>query len=284
MPKAIDMESKDSHKKGEMIVVCGAKGGLGKTMISTNLAIALHKKGRRVALWDGDFQFGDVDISLNLQPAFTMQEVIESVDTLDDFSLESLMTKHESGVYVLPAPERPELADLLTPSILTKTRDLLLEQFDYIIVDTGAGITEQSLCLLEKAEKILLVTTSGLSPIKHTKSMLDIFQTLELRDRVQVVINRSTMESMAPIDKILQTLQIETAYTIPNNFMVIHPSLDQGKPLTVYRTKTDVAKAIFKMAETLDSKTPMTSITQFPRSALIKKKPFFQLNWKKGRA
>lgn len=282
MPKSYDHET-NQPKKGKMIVVCGAKGGLGKTMLALNLAISLHKKGRRVVLWDGDFQFGDVDISLNLQPTFTMEDVIESMDTLDEFSMQSLLTEHESGVAVLPAPERPELADLITPSILEKTHNLIRQQFDYMIVDTGAGITDQSLCLLERADTILLVTTSGLSPIKHTKTMLTIFKTLDLSERVQVVINRSTMESMAPIEKILETLQIEAAYTVPNNFMVTHPSLDQGKPLVIYKSKTDVAKAIFKMAENMDSNLPVGAITK-KKGSIFSNPIFFLLKLKRGRA
>ncbi|WEG13581.1 P-loop NTPase [Pullulanibacillus sp. KACC 23026] len=267
----VDQAAMNSKRnKGELIVVCGAKGGIGKTLISINLAIALQKNRKQVALWDGDFQFGDVDISLNLQPTFTMEEVIESMDSLDQYSLESLMTVHESGVAVLPAPRRPEFADLVTPAILTKTLNLLLERYERVVVDTGAGITEQSLSLLEQADQILLVTTSGLSPVKHTKSILEIFDALELRERVRVVINRSTMESMAPIEKILETLQIDTAYTVPNNFSVAHASLDEGRPLTLYKSKSDVARAIFKMAETMETGAPIDPIVP-PKTSFFKK-------------
>jgi pilus assembly protein CpaE len=275
-------DTRPQEKQGHMIVVCGAKGGLGKTMLAINLALSLYKKGRQVALWDGDFQFGDVDISLNLQPAFNMKDVIEGIETLDTFSFQSLLTKHDSGVNVLPSPDRPEFADLITPSILLKTLDYLVSQHDYLVVDTGAGLNEQSLSLIEHATTILLVTTSGLAPIKHTKSMLEIFRTLDLEERVKVIINRSTMESMAPIEKILETLQIETAFSIPNNFMEVHHSLDIGLPLVTSRSKSDVAKAIFKMAETLDSNRPLEKLTS-EKSPYFKSTRFFKSKKKVGR-
>jgi pilus assembly protein CpaE len=254
--------------KGKMIVVSGAKGGIGKTMLSINLAISLYKKGLRVALWDGSFQFGDVDTSMDLHPAFTINDVVESIDTLDPFSLQNLMTKHISGVNVLPASKRPEYAELITPTSITKTAELLLQNYDYVIVDTGTGLNDQSLSLIEQADKILLMTTLDLVPIKNTKLVLEILQTLGLQDRVQMVINRSTMEGATPIEKVLETLQIDTAFYIPNNASLVFQSLNQGVPLVVGRSKSDVAKAIFKIAEGLDS-------NRLPSTVTHRKKPFF---------
>ncbi len=261
----------NSTPKGRLVVICGAKGGIGKTMLSINLAVSLVKKGRRVALWDGDFQFGDIDISMNLQPTFTMQEVIESLDSMDAYSFQSLLTTHETGVDVLPAPDQPEYADLITPVMLTQSLDFLLSAYDYVVVDTGAGLNDLNLSLIERADRILLVTTSGLAPIKHTKSMLKIFRALELESRVQIIINRSTMDSMAPLDTILNTLQIGSAFTIPNHFADVHYSLDHGMPLVSTRSKSDVAKSIFKMAECVDVNRPPDASVEPTKKGLLQK-------------
>lgn len=245
--------SYESTPKGRLVVVCGAKGGIGKTMLSINLAVSLVKKGKRVALWDGDFQFGDIDISMNLQPAFSMRDVIESGGDIDTYSFQSLLTEHHTGVHVLPAPDQPEYADLITPEMINQSLAFLKSEYDYVVVDTGTGLNDHNLSLLERADRILLVTTSGLAQIKHTKSMLRVFHALELTSRVQVIINRSTMESMAPVETILNTLQIESAFTIPNHFADVHYSLDHGIPLVSARSKSIVARAIFKMAEQVDA-------------------------------
>lgn len=255
-------------QKGKMIVVSGAKGGIGKTMLAINLAISLYKKGLQVALWDGAFQFGDVDTSMDLHPSFTINDVAESIDTLDPFTLQNLMTKHSSGVNVLPASKRPEYAELITPASIAITAELLLQNYDYLIVDTGTGLNDQTLSLIERADKILLVTTLDLVPIKNTKYVLDILQTLELKDRVQVVINRSTMEGATPVGKVLETLQMETAFYIPNNAALVFQSLNQGVPLVIGRSKSDVAKAIFKIAEGLVS-------NRVPEKAIHRKKMLF---------
>ena len=97
-------KSNSYPQQGEMIAVCSAKGGIGKTTLTVNLAVALLKKNFSVAVLDGDFQFGDVGLAIDLQTRFTMKEVVEGLETLDEHSLAGYLSKHESGVRVLPAP------------------------------------------------------------------------------------------------------------------------------------------------------------------------------------
>jgi pilus assembly protein CpaE len=244
-------------RKGKMVVICSAKGGVGKTTLAVNLAIALYKKKLQIALMDGDFQFGDVNVAMDLESSFSISDVAERMETLDSFSLNNYMYKHTSGVRVLSAPERPELADLITPEIIDKVSQFILEDYHYLIVDTGVGINDQTLTLIEKADVILLLTTLELISIKNTKRMLQILQTLEMHEKVKVVLNRSTMESVIQADQVPQILQIEHLYFIPNNFQVASKSLNLGIPFVINQPSCDLSKAIFKVAEHLDSNEPM---------------------------
>ncbi|WP_379970796.1 CpaE family protein [Ectobacillus sp. sgz5001026] len=244
-------------RKGKMVVICSAKGGVGKTTLAVNLAIALYKKKLQIALMDGDFQFGDVNVAMDLESSFSISDVAERMEILDSFSLNNYMYKHTSGVRVLSAPKRPELADLITPEIIDKVSQFILEDYHYLIVDTGVGINDQTLTLIEKADVILLLTTLELISIKNTKRMLQILQTLEMHEKVKVVLNRSTMESVIQADQVPQILQIEHLYFIPNNFQVASKSLNLGIPFVINQPSCDLSKAIFKVAEHLDSNEPM---------------------------
>jgi len=245
-------------RKGKMVLICSAKGGVGKTTLSVNLAIALHKKKLQIALLDGDFQFGDVNVAMDLGSSFSISDVAESIGNLDSFSLNSFLSKHSSGVRVLPAPESPELADLLTPDIITEVCDVILENYDYLVVDTGVGLNDQILTLMEKADEILLVTTLELISIKNTKRLMQIFKTLDFQDKVKVVLNRSTMESVMEAEQVPQILDLEQLFSIPNNFQIASKSLNLGIPFVINHPSSDLAKSVFKVAEQLDSNATVT--------------------------
>jgi pilus assembly protein CpaE len=249
-----------NRKNGEMIAVCSAKGGIGRTILTVNLAVALFKKNISVAVLDGDYQFGDVSLAMDLHAAFTVKEVIEGIDTIDVHSITDYLTTHESGVRVLPAPERPEFADLVTKEAMNKIIDLMLGQHDYIVTDTGAGLSEQSIHLIEKAEKILVVTNLEMTALKNTKLLLETLEVLGLRTKVRVVINRANMESVIKAEDAAKILGEENPIYIPNDFQICSQSLNIGVPFVLSQGKTEVAKGVFKMAEIVTSNRDLPTI------------------------
>ncbi|MHC0036744.1 AAA family ATPase [Pseudoneobacillus sp. C159] len=256
MKSPIDMQTVDKEIpiRGEMIAVCSAKGGIGRTILAVNLACAVYKKNISVSILDGDFQFGDVGLAMDLQSSFTIKEVVESINTIDEHSLPSYLSNHESGVKVLPAPDRPEFADLITKESVNTILDTMLTLFDYVFVDTGVGFNDHTLNLVERADQILIVTNLEMATLKNTKLMLETFEMLGLREKVKVIINRATMESVISATDAAQILKEETPYYIPNDFQVCSQSLNIGIPFVKNHSKTEVAKAIFKMAEQITSK------------------------------
>lgn len=242
------------QSRGEMIAVCSAKGGIGRTVIAANLAVALSKNNIQISVLDGNFQFGDVSLALDLHPTFTIKDVVEVIDSLDKFALTSYLMHHNSGIKVLAAPDRPEYADLVTPQVIEKVCDLLLAQHDFVIVDTGVGLQDRSLQLIEKADQVFILTNLEMATIKNTKMMLETLSLLGLRDKVQVVVNRSTMESVIQAADVPEILGEETPICIPNQFQIVSQSLNIGIPFVINHGKTDVAKAVFKLAEQLISR------------------------------
>lgn len=242
------------QKRGEMISVCSAKGGVGRTVMTVNLAVALCKKNIKVGVLDGDYMFGDVSLAMDLQSAFTLKDVIEDIADLDEVTLESYFSRHESGVRVLSAPTRPEYSELVTKENINKILDLMLLQFDYVLVDTGVGLHEQTLPLLEKADQILMLTNLEMSTLKNTKLMLETLEAIDLKEKVTTVVNRSTMESVISASDVPDILEDYELQYIPNDFQIASQSLNIGIPFVVNQGKTEIAKAVYKMAEQLTTR------------------------------
>jgi pilus assembly protein CpaE len=247
-------EEQSKGKRGEMIVICSAKGGIGRTVLAVNLAVALTKKNIQISVLDGNFQFGDVSLAMDLHPTFSIKDVVEEIGTMDRFMLAGYLIHHASGVKVMAAPERPEFADLVTPAVIDRVCDLLLSHHDYLLVDTGVGLQDRTLQFIEKADQVFVMTTLEMTSIKNTKLMLETMDILGCRQKAQVVINRSTMESVIKTMDAQEILNEELPIFIPNDFQIVSQSLNIGIPFVLNHAKTDIAKSIFKMAEQLISR------------------------------
>ncbi|MBS8266154.1 MinD/ParA family protein [Mesobacillus boroniphilus] len=245
-------------KRGELIAVCSAKGGIGRTVLTVNLAGALVKKNISVAILDGDFQFGDIGLAMDLKSAFTIKEVIEGLSTLDEHSLAGYMSRHESGVKVMAAPDRPEYADLVTKDAVDKILDLMLLNYDYVVVDTSVGLNEHTVHIAERADQIMVMANLEMSALKNTKLLIETFDILELRNKVTLVVNRANMESVIKAEDAARILGYDDPVYIPNDFQTCSQSLNIGIPFVMNQGKTDVAKAVFKMAERITSRREIT--------------------------
>lgn len=250
----LDQQDAKKLKRGEMIAVVSAKGGVGRTLLSVNLAVALCKKNIQISILDGDFQFGDVSLAMDLHATFTIKDVVEEIERLDEYSLASYLSHHDSGVKVLAAPDRPEFADLVTDGFMHQIVDLMLASHDYVVVDTGVGLQERTLAIIEKADQLLIITNLEMATLKNTKLMLETLDKLGLRGKARVVINRSTMESVIQATDVPDILGEEEPIYIPNDFGIASQSLNIGIPFVINQGKTELAKAVFKMAEQISTR------------------------------
>ena len=151
-----------------MIVVYSPKGGTGRTTIATNLAIALHGDESKVALVDGNLRFGDVAVFLNEQGKNTVLDLAPRVDELDpDVVREVMVTHRASGVDILAAPPRPEMADKVTGEQFSKLLTYLRRIYTYTIVDTASDLTETVQAALDVGDLVVLITTQDIPAIKE---------------------------------------------------------------------------------------------------------------------
>lgn len=245
MPNNKEIET----SRGKMIAVCSAKGGVGRTVLATNLSVALQSKGIKTCVVDGCFQFGDIHLALDLQPVFSIKDVIEQIDTIDSEGLFHYLNRNDSGLRILTAPPRPEYADLVSTDALKIITSLLLSRFHHVVVDTMSGLPEHTLFFLEKADQILLITDLEMATLKNTKMMLEVLTTLELRHKVNIVVNRSTMQSVINSNDVSKILEEDSIMYIPNDFEIVSKSMNIGLPFVTKHRRSDISKTIVGLAD-----------------------------------
>ena len=180
--------------RGSVVTVFSAKGGAGKTTLSTNLAAALADRGRRdVVLVDLDLAFGDVAIALQLFPAHTIANAVPlGEENLDFAGLQALLTPHSPGLTALVAPLEPGAADTIPATLITKIIEVLRDNFDFVVVDTPPGFEDGVLAAFDLSDVIVLVASLDIPALKNLKLTLETLDLLGYsRDLWRIVLNRA---------------------------------------------------------------------------------------------
>lgn len=238
-----------SEARGKIIAVCSPKGGTGRTMLATNLSIALRRANVRVCLIDANFQFGDVPLMMDLEAKFTVIDYIES--RLEEYQgkLEDYLLHHASGAYVLAPPSRPELAEMIRAEELKKIIRYLAEMFDYVVVDTQSGIPENTLAAMDCADELLVVTTMDLTSLRATKIFMETLEALEMKEKFRLVVNRMVQKSEIQLQDVTRIFPAIQPVLIPDQPKEVTTSINRGIPLVTTRSPSEVAKVIIEMAK-----------------------------------
>jgi pilus assembly protein CpaE len=244
-------------ERGSIITVSSAKGGSGKTVVATNVALLLNRlPDKKVVLVDADLQFGDVCLLLQLEPRFTMVNAAHELHQLDGEMLDSLLTEHPSGLKVLAAPLEPAFADDITTAGLMQMLDILQDSYDYVVVDTASMLDELILSLIEKADQVLMVVDMDLPSVKNAKLALETLRLLKFSTQnVKLVMNRSNSKAKLDNKEIEGALKMEIAAAIPSDAAVPN-SVNEGRPIVETDPKGKVAKGFESVAELIAGKIP----------------------------
>jgi pilus assembly protein CpaE len=255
-PRPID----EPREAGQLIVVMSAKGGSGKTVVATNLALLLTRfEGKKVAMVDADLQFGDVCLVLQLEPRFTLVNAAHEMHHLDAQLLESLLTEHPSGLKVMAAPLEPAFADDISTESLMNVVRLLKESHDFVVVDTASMLDELLLSLLEQADVILQVVDMDLPSVKNAKLALETLRLLKFpTSKVKLVLNRSNAKARLDDKEIEGALKMSIAAAIPSDGAVA-ASMNEGRPVVESAPKSRVAKGFESVAELIVGPVPEPS-------------------------
>lgn len=235
--------------ENKIIVVFSSKGGVGKTVVSCNLAVWMAQESRKkVALVDLDLQSGDVALMLNLSSKGSIAELVQEEDHMEYSLVNSYMVPHMSGLKVLPAPVRPEQAEVVTTSHVEAILTLLKEHYDYIIVDTSPLFNDLNLGVMEMADDIILTFTRGLPAIKHTRTALDVLDTLDLSKKVKLLLNQSTLDYGVKISDLEKSLSASPAGILPYDEKIVLSSINKGRPFIMTHVNSKIGQAIRNFA------------------------------------
>jgi pilus assembly protein CpaE len=239
-------------RQGRLVTVFSPKGGTGKTVLSTNLSASLAKHwGKRALLLDLDLQFGDAAIMLGLEPEKTIYDLVTAPGELDSEKLAGYTTRHACGLDILPAPLRPEDAELVTEAKLARLLEVARESYDVIVVDTSPFFHGPMLATLDRTDELLLLTSLDVPTIKNVRLSL---QTLELlsfpQDRIKVVLNRANSKVGMQRKEVESALELGVRHEVPSD-RAVPLSVNRGNPAVLADPKCDFSRAVRELAKSL---------------------------------
>jgi pilus assembly protein CpaE len=237
---------------GKVVTLFSPKGGAGKTVLASNLAVTFARhQGRRTLLLDLDLQFGDAAIMMGIEPEKTIYDLVMARRELDSDALAGYVTAHQSGVHVLPAPLRPEDAELVTEERLGHLFSVAKESYDVIVVDTPPFFHGPVLATLDRTDQLLLVASLDVPAIKNVKLTM---QTLDLlhypKERRHLLLNRSGSKVGLKPQEVERALDMKVEFAVPSDRDVVL-SVNRGVPVALSAPKSTVAKSLAHIADTL---------------------------------
>jgi pilus assembly protein CpaE len=240
----------------QVIAVAGAIGGVGTTSLAVNLGCVLAKAARNsVALVDLDLCLGDADVFLDAIPDYTLVDVAQNVTRLDFTLLKRSLTKHSSGLYLLPRPVQLEDTRLVTPEDLQRVIGLMKATFTHLVVDLSKSYSPVDMVALDMATQILLVTQLDLPCLRNVVRLMMSFNEMKgLADKVKIVVNRVGLENgQITLKKAQDTIGREIFWQLPNDYRTMIEVRNNGVPLIEHCPKAAITQSIVALTESLSS-------------------------------
>lgn len=237
-----------------VITVCGATGGVGATSLAVNLGSILAKEEKNsVVLVDLDLALGDADVFLDTIPDYTLVDVAQNISRLDFTLLKRSLTKHHSGLYLLPRPVQLQDSSQITADDLTRVLGLLKASFTHMIIDLSKSYSPIDTVALKSARDILLVTQLDLPCLRNVvRLMLSFNEDEAIKDKVKIVINRVGLDNGAiSLKKAQETIGREIFWQLPNDFKTMVDIRNNGVPLIEHSPRAGITQALIALADRL---------------------------------
>lgn len=237
-----------------MVAVAGATGGVGSTSLAVNLGCVLAaQEANTVALVDLDLSLGDADVFLDTIPDYTIVDVVQNISRLDFQLLKRSMTKHSSGLYLLPRPVQLQDISLVTPDDLQRVFGLLKATFSHVIIDLSKAYNRIDMTALQAAQQVLLVTQLDLPCLRNVVRLMMSFDAIDgLKEKVHVVVNRIGLDNgHISLKKAKETIGRDIFWRLPNDYRVMIEMRNNGVPLLEQAPRAAITQAIVALAEEL---------------------------------
>jgi pilus assembly protein CpaE len=252
-----------SDEPALVIAVFSPKGGVGRTTIAVNTAVAMAALGKKVALVDASFQFGDVGVLLNLNPRNkSIGDLAVELEAGELESLDTFMITHSSGVRVLLAPPSPEQAELIGPAEVRKVLKRLRSDYELIIVDCPSSFNEPTLAVLDEADLILTLLSLEITSVKNMRLFLEVAEQLGYNeDKVRLVLNRADSTLGIRVADVEHSIGRKVDHTIVSDGRSVVYALNRGVPFYLSNREAQVSQDILRLAQAITGPAPTAVMT-----------------------
>jgi pilus assembly protein CpaE len=245
--------SDDGGQLGQVIAVFSPKGGVGRTTVAVNLAVAAATElGKSVVLMDGSFQFGDVGVLLNLNPKNkSIADLVPELEAGDpELSLDTFVINHSAGIRVLLAPPSPEMAELITPAGVKRVLEALRKGHDLVVVDCTSWFNETTLAILDAADVVLTMLSLEITSIKNMRLFLEVADQLGYeQNKIKLVLNRADSSLGIRVSDVESSIGRKVDHTIVSDGRSVVYALNRGVPFFLSNREAQVSQDILRLAQ-----------------------------------
>ena len=267
---APEPRSNGSGEPASVVAVFSPKGGVGRTTISVNLAVAAAQEGKRVVLVDASFQFGDVGVLLNLNPRNkSVADLAAELQAGEQYdSLDSFLVAHSSGVKVLLAPPSPEQAELINPPAVRQVLQALRGDHDLVVVDCPSSFNESTLAVLDEADLILTLLTLEITSVKNMRLFLEVCEQLGYGpEKIRLVLNRADSTLGIRVADVEHSIGRKVDHTIVSDGRSVVYALNRGVPFYLSNREAQVSQDIQRLALAVTGPPPTTAAARPDKAA-----------------
>lgn len=249
---AVAAGSARDREPGQLVAVFSPKGGVGRTTIAVNLAVAAAADlGIKTVLVDGSFQFGDVGVLLNLNPKNkSIADLVPELEAAEEpESIDTFVINHSSGVRVLLAPPSPEMAEMITPGGVRKILEALRATNDLVVVDCTANFSDTTLAILDAADMILTALTLEITSIKNIRLFLEVADQLGYESsKLKLILNRADSTLGIRVADVEHSIGRKVEHTIVSDGRSVVYALNRGVPFVLSNREAQVSQDILRLA------------------------------------
>src|SRR3954451_24351036 len=237
---------------GRVVAVFGPKGGVGRTTLAVNLAVAAATElGQKTCLVDASFQFGDVGVLLNLNPKNkSIADLIPELEHGEPESMDTFVINHSAGIKVLLAPPSPEMAELITPAGAKRMIEALRKSNDLVVVDCMASFNDTTLAILDLADTVLTMLSLEITSIKNIRLFLEVAEQLGYdSEKVRLVLNRADSSLGIRVADVEHSIGRRVDHTIVSDGRSVVYALNRGVPFFLSNREAQVSQDILRLAQ-----------------------------------
>jgi pilus assembly protein CpaE len=230
--------------RSKVIAFFGCKGGVGKSMLAANTAVALAKRGAKVMLLDFDLAFGEQHLLLDLDPKDTIVELAQDPEGISIERVNAFSTLHSSGVSLLACPKSPEYAEYVSAENITAIIRSVRPYYEYIIIDAANNFSDESIAALENCDEIMIVSNPDILSLKAAKNAINILGQLQIKEKARILINKDATPTLIKPKDFEQMLEMPIYASFSFDYKTVNGSINKGEPFILRSSRAVICREV----------------------------------------